>query len=125
MNWSPESRDYTGEENGMYGIENGWFWLPGESDAKATDKGWFWHSNERPKTPERIFQMYLETSEDGISNWERRAANDETTTVGYKRIIPLNGSTADSYRNSYDVKGVRITIEDSKACPLLSSIRVY
>ena len=243
-NWSPEDRDYVGENNGMYGTENGWFWLPGESDAKATDKGWFWHWNERPLTADRLFQMYLETvgrnstlilnlppnkeglipqatveslegmgqllkerlsndlartakitvdavrdagqsrdykaenmidgdkdtywatnddvksavitltwdetqtihfvelmeyikkgqrvkkfmietSEDGVSNWERRAPSEETTTVGYKRIIPLNGSTVDSYRNSYNVKGVRVTIEDSKACPLLSSLSVY
>ena len=36
-NWSPENRDYSPENNGMYGTENGWFWLPGESDVKATN----------------------------------------------------------------------------------------
>ncbi len=60
-NWSTENRDYAGENNGMYGTEGGWFWLPGESDAKATNRGWFYHDGEAPLTPERLFQMYLET----------------------------------------------------------------
>ena len=60
-NWSTENRDYSPEGNGMYGTEDGWFWLPGESDAKATNRGWFWHDGEAPHSPERLFQMYLET----------------------------------------------------------------
>lgn len=242
-NWSPENRDYASENNGMYGNENGWFWLPGESDAKATNKGWFWHEGEAPLSAERLFQMYLETvgrnatlilnippnkagvlpeasvkslhgmgelirqrlskdlapkatlevsetraagaqrnyaasnmtdgnkdtywatndkttaatitlnwketqtvryvelmeyikkgqrirnfkietSEDG-TNWTERATNVETTTVGYKRIIPLNGSTSNSFGNGFKAKGVRITIEDSRACPLISKVSVY
>lgn len=242
-NWSPENRDYAPENNGMYGSENGWFWFPGESDAKATSAGWFYHDGESPLTPERLFQMYLETvgrnstlilnippnkagilpeasvnslkgmgklitdrltndyaksakievSEtrsagaarnyeaanmvDGDKNtywatndgtiesvitltwdeattiryvelmeyiakgqrikkfhietttdgttWTKRATNVGTTTVGYKRIIPLNGSTVSSYGDGYTVKGVRIVIEDSKACPLISKVSVY
>lgn len=242
-NWSPENRDYASENNGMYGNENGWFWLPGESDAKATNKGWFWHEGEAPLSAERLFQMYLETvgrnatlilnippnkagvlpeasvkslhgmgelirqrlskdlapkatlevsetraagaqrnyaasnmtdgnkdtywatndkttaatitlnwketqtvryvelmeyikkgqrirnfkietSEDG-TDWTERATNVETTTVGYKRIIPLNGSTSNSFGNGFKAKGVRITIEDSRACPLISKVSVY
>ena len=242
-NWSPENRDYAPENNGMYGTETGWFWFPGESDAKATNKGWFWHEGESPLTPERLFQMYLETvgrnatlilnippdksghlpqatvdalkgmgdlvkerltkdlaksakikvsetrtagkkrnykaknmtddskdtywatndgtiestisltwsaeqtvhyvelmeyiakgqrvkkfriekTQDGTT-WEHVAANVETTTVGYKRIIPLNGQTANSYGEGYKVKGIRIVIEDSKACPLISKVSVY
>lgn len=242
-NWSPENRDYAPENNGMYGNENGWFWLPGESDAKATNKGWFYHDGEAPLSSERLFQMYLETvgrnstlilnippnkagvlpeasvnslvgmgdliksrlsndlaltasieasatrasgatrnygianmvdgdkntywatddgvveatitltwdeiqtvryvelmeyiakgqrvkkfsietTEDGVT-WTRRATNVETTTVGYKRIIPLNGSTANSYGAGYKVKGLRINILDSKACPLISKLSVY
>lgn len=242
-NWSPENRDYAPENNGMYGTKEGWFWLPGESDAKATNRGWFWHEGESPLTPERLFQMYLETvgrnatlilnippnqagilppasvdaltgmgnlirkrlgkdlaskatisttkvrtagktrhyratnmidnkkstywatndneitdtitltwkkpqtiryvelmeyiakgqrvskfhietSADGTT-WTHRAANVETTTVGYKRIIPLNGSTAASYDDGYTAKAIRIVIEDSKACPLISKVAVY
>lgn len=242
-NWSPENRDYAPEKNGMYGSENGWFWLPGESDAKATNKGWFYHDGESPLTPERLFQMYLETvgrnstlilnlppdksgslppatvnamtrmgallkqrlsqdlaqtahveasvtrtggvnrnyvadnlkdnnkdtywaAPDGTTSatitftwetpqkvryvdlmefiakgqrvkkfkietstdgnqWTQRAISQHTTTIGYKRIIPLNGSTSQSYSSGYDVKAVRITIMDSKACPLLHSISIY
>lgn len=60
-NWSTENRGIAPEKNGMFGTEDGWFWLPGESDAKATDQGWFWHEGERMLSAERLFQMYLET----------------------------------------------------------------
>ena len=241
-NWSPENRDYSPENNGMYGTENGWFWLPGESDAKATNRGWFYHDGESPLSAERLFQMYLETvgrnatlilnippnkagvlpeasvdalkgmgklvtdrlthdlapkakiavtetrkagakrnykaknmtdgnkntywatndgtvsatitltwkkqqtlryvelmeyiakgqrvrrfhietSDDGTT-WIRRASNVETTTIGYKRIIPLNGAT-DNYGEGFKAKAVRIVIDDSKACPLISKLAVY
>lgn len=242
-NWSPENRDYASENNGMYGSENGWFWFPGESDAKATNKGWFWHEGETPLSAERLFQMYLETigrnstlilnlppnkagvlpdatvnslhgmgelirqrlnvdyakdakvtvsetrtagakrnyvannmiddnkdtywaTNDGTksatitlnwnkvqtiryvelmeyikkgqrvrnfkiemtqngTDWTELATNVETTTIGYKRIIPLNGSTENSYGDGFSVKGLRVTIEDSKACPLISKLSVY
>lgn len=241
-NWSPENRDYASEKNGMYGTENGWFWLPGESDAKATDKGWFWHSNERALSAEELFTMYLKTvgrnstlilnlppNKEGIippateysltglgkllkerlgndlaltakataqevrksgqtrtyvasnvnddnkktywatndnvtsasitlmweqlqkvhyvelmeyiakgqrvrkfkietttdgSTWTPSATNIPTTTIGYKRIIPLNSSVT-TYGPGYNVKGIRVTIEDSRACPLISKIGVY
>lgn len=242
-NWSTENRDYAGENNGMYGTEGGWFWLPGESDAKATNQGWFWHNGESPLTPERLFQMYLETvgrnatlilnippdksgslptasvnalknmgnlltsrlgtdlaqdahievnevraagatrnyqaenmtdgdkntywaTNDGVTsatitltwdepktlryvelmeyiakgqrvkrwkietsadgnNFTQRATSIQTTTVGYKRIVPLNGSTSNSYGAGYQAKALRITIEDSRACPLISKLAVY
>ena len=242
-NWSTENRDYAGENNGMYGTEGGWFWLPGESDAKATNQGWFWHNGESPLTPERLFQMYLETvgrnatlilnippdksgslptasvnalknmgnlltsrlgtdlaqdahievsevrtagerrnyqaenmtdgdkntywaTNDGVTsatitltwdepktlryvelmeyiakgqrvkrwkietsadgtNFTQRATSIQTTTVGYKRIVPLNGSTSNSYGTGYQAKALRITIEDSRACPLISKLAVY
>ena len=242
-NWSTENRDYAGEGNGMYGTEGGWFWLPGESDAKATNQGWFWHNGESPLTPERLFQMYLETvgrnatlilnippdksgslptasvnalknmgnlltsrlgtdlaqdahievsevraagerrnyqaenmtdgdkntywaTNDGVTsatitltwdepktlryvelmeyiakgqrvkrwkietsadgtNFTQRATSIQTTTVGYKRIVPLNGSTSNSYGTGFQAKALRITIEDSRACPLISKLAVY
>lgn len=241
-NWSNENRGSAPERNGMYGTENGWFWLPGESDAKGTSAGWFWHAGESPRSLNQLYQFYLETvgrnatlilnlppdksgslppatvkrmkelgdllkqrlgtdlaldatvtvseertagaarnyvaanlvdgdkdtywatndgnktatitltwdapknihyvalqeyirkgqrvkgftvetSEDG-STWTRRANGVECTTIGYKRIIPLNGSTT-SYGNGYSAKAVRITITDSKACPLLHTISIY
>ena len=242
-NWSTENRGYVGENNGMYGTEGGWFWLPGESDAKATNKGWFYHDGEAPLTAERLFQMYLETvgrnatlilncppGKDGLlpeatvkslremgaliktrltkdfakkasiattairtagakrnygvknltddnketywatddnvtsatltlswkkpqtlryvelmepialgqraekfhleyttdgTNWQPIATDVETTTIGYKRIVPLNGSTKDSYSAPVSASGLRIVIDSSRACPLLSKVAVY
>ena len=73
---------------------------------------------------QRVKKFHIETSEDG-TNWTRRASNVQTTTVGYKRIIPLNGSTSNSYGNGFKAKAVRIVIEDSKACPLISKVGIY
>jgi len=243
-NWAMMERGAASEDsNRETGQEEGWIWLPGESDAKATDKGWFWHSGQSELSAERLFQMYLETvgrnatlilnippdksgklpessvnvlkqlgelltsrlgndlapaatvtvseertagtnrtyaarnltdgnkdtywatndntnsatitltwdepqtlhyvmmmeyitkgqrvksfkietSEDG-SSWTPRATSIAQTTIGYKRIIPLNGSTASSYAAGYRVKSLRITINDSRACPLLHTISVY
>lgn len=61
-NWCTDSReDGKDQSNASEGNENGWMWLPGESDAKATTGGWFWHSGEGVTSAERLFQMYLET----------------------------------------------------------------
>lgn len=61
-NWCTDNReDGKDQPNAMQGSENGWMWLPGESDAKATTGGWFWHSGESVTSAERLFQMYLET----------------------------------------------------------------
>ncbi|MBQ0049160.1 MAG: alpha-L-fucosidase [Bacteroidales bacterium] len=229
---------------------NGWYWHPGESDAKATSGGWFWHSGETMKSSDLLFKTYLETvgrnatfilncppNNYGIlpdatvnelkalgqklhdrlgldvygittpgatdyaktatitANEERTggnyqaslvadgnkdtywAVNDEshtgeitfewdaqktiryvvlqepirlgqrvkdfkieystdgnswtelasgiTTTIGYKRIIPLNGDTANSYGTGYKAKKLRISITDSRACPLISNINIF
>jgi len=241
-NWSNENRGLAPEGNGMYGSENGWFWFPGESDAKGTSAGWFWHANEKNRELTELFKFYLETvgrnatlilnmppdksgslpattvnrlkelgnllktrlgtdlatdatvtvseertagasrnyvaanlvdgnkdtywatndgtktatitltwnapknihyvalqeyirkgqrvkgftieiSEDGTT-WTECAPGVTCTTIGYKRIVPLNGSTTD-YGSGYNAKAVRITITDSKACPLLHTISVY
>ncbi len=73
---------------------------------------------------QRVKKFHIETSADG-STWTRRANNVETTTVGYKRIVPLNGSTSTSYGEGYAVKALRIIIDESRACPLISKIGVY
>ena len=242
-NWSNENRGFAPERNGMYGTENGWFWLPGESDAKFTDKGWFWHPGCQPMSAERTFQMYLETvgrnatlilncppdqsgkipenqvkrlkefgtmlksrfninlaktatveatntrgngatrtyvvnnlidenpdtywaAEDDVkdvtltfkwnspqtvryvtlqeyvrlgqrvksfsieyttdgSTWKPLANKVKQTTIGYKRIIPLNGSTSNSYGSGFDAKAIRVHIKDAKACPVMSEIAIY
>lgn len=73
---------------------------------------------------QRIKSFRIETSEDG-EHWTPRASNVVTTTVGYKRIVPLNGSTVDSYGDGFKVKALRITITDSRACPLLHTVSVF
>ena len=246
--WIGNEQGWAGETNwcmgnGTSGNIDGWYWHPGESDAKATNKGWFWHSGEAPSSPERLFQMYLETvgrnatlilnlppdqsgalptatvkamtqlgnllkqrfgtdlaktatvvasetraagagrnydvrnlfdgnsttywatndgtkqatltftwdspqtlryvdlmelvakgqrvkkfklevTEDGTT-WKPTGGNIATTTIGYKRIIPLNGNTEHSYDQGTRAVGLRITIEDAKACPLLKSVAIY
>lgn len=73
---------------------------------------------------QRIKSFKIETSTDGTT-WKAAALGVTTTTVGYKRIIPLNGSTANSYGNGTSVKAVRITLTDAKSCPTLSTLSVF
>ncbi len=73
---------------------------------------------------QRIKDFTIEYSADG-STWRELCPTLETTTVGYKRIIPLNGSTSESYGEGYKAKKLRINILDSRACPLLSNLSVY
>ncbi len=249
-NWLTDSRlEGRDQPTAEEGNEEGWFWLPGESDAKGTDKGWFHHGKgskygeEQALSPEALFKIYMETvgrnatlilnlppakdgrlpdydvaslrgmgeliqsrlgddadlvhkakievsntrqagekrnydianttdgsadtywatadgtthavitlswneiqhlhyvmlqehialgqrikdfkietSTDGTS-WTERAA-DLTTTVGYKRIVPLNGSTKE-YGSAVDAKYLRITILSAKACPTLERIGIF
>lgn len=228
--------------SGETGDENGWRWVAGESDAKATTGGWFWHSTESVQSLDKLWQFYLETvgrnatlilnfppdrsgslpaatvarieafgqrlkerlgtdlassasvtvtetrsagasrnyeasnmidgdkdtywsvndgtttatitlswdtpqnihyvslqeyialgqrvkgfnveySTDGV-NFTAAAPGVTTTTIGYKRIIPLNGSTT-IYGSGYDCKAIRINITDSKACPLIHTVACY
>ncbi|MCM1109299.1 MAG: alpha-L-fucosidase [Clostridium sp.] len=73
---------------------------------------------------QRVKAFKIETSTDG-STWTPQGGNIQTTTIGYKRIIPLNGSTSASYGNGVNAKFLRIIIEDSKACPLLHTVCIY
>lgn len=241
-NWSSMNGWEPVETENMYGRKDGWAWVPGESDAKATDSGWFWHPWERPLSPERIFRMYLETvgrnstlilnlppdkygripeatgkslaeagrlirerlgkdlapsarikadavrkagrnrnyrpanitdgvydtywaTDDGVKsatiemtwkqpqtvryvdvmeyvpkgqrirrfhievtedgrNWMKVAEEIETTTIGYRRIVPVKGNTKE-YNDGILVKGLRLVIDDSKACPVITKLAVY
>ncbi|WP_293312662.1 alpha-L-fucosidase [Pedobacter sp. UBA5917] len=42
------------------GIRNGKFWMPAECDVPLR-KGWFYHASEQPKTPEKLFDLYLKS----------------------------------------------------------------
>lgn len=237
--WVGNEAGYAPIENWSNQSENGWKWLPTESDAKATTQGWFWNEGEGVLSAERLFQIYLETvgrnatlilnippnkygvlpdatvnsmealgtrldnrltndlaqsakvsalcersggfyaatcttdgdkesywtTDDDITSgatltftWAEpqtvhyvmlqeylpkgqriksfligTSADGETftpratapcKTVGYKRIVPLDGNTT-SYRSGYSVKALRITLIDSRVCPLLHTVSVY
>ena len=72
---------------------------------------------------QRVKEFDIDITTDG-STWQRTANGVTTTTIGYKRIIPLNGSTS-NHGNGYDIKGVRIHISDAKACPTLHTVSIY
>ena len=71
---------------------------------------------------QRIKGFEIEISTDGAT-WTKKGTN-VMTTVGYKRIIPLNGSTS-NYGDGFQAKYVRINITDSKACPTLHTVSVF
>lgn len=71
---------------------------------------------------QRIKQFKVEYSTDGVNFTP--VTGVKTTTVGYKRIIPLNGST-EVYGPGFDCRKIRITINDAKACPTLHTVGVY
>ena len=76
------------------------------------------------KLGQRVKKFKIETSEDGVTYTER--GNGQTmTTVGYKRIIPLNGSTTNYSSSGFKAKSVRITIKNAKSCPLLHTVEVF
>ena len=79
---------------------------------------------EHIRRGQRIRRFHIEVSADG-QQWTRVAQQCHTTTVGYRRIVPLCGTTADSYGEGYKVRALRIVIDDSKACPLLQRVAVY
>ncbi|MCR5819479.1 MAG: alpha-L-fucosidase [Bacteroidaceae bacterium] len=70
---------------------------------------------------QRIKRFSVETSMDGRS-WQRRAEGS-TTTVGYKRILPLCGNT--SQPKPVEAKYLRVTIDDARGCPTLHTLSVF
>ncbi len=73
---------------------------------------------------QRVEGFTIETSEDG-ANWTAKALGVTQTTIGYKRIIPLNGNTSASYDEGCQARYLRVNITGSRACPLLSNLSVY
>ena len=72
------------------------------------------------KLGQRIKGFTIETSLDG-NTWTKCATT--TTTVGYKRIVPLNNST--STYGGVEARYLRITIDKSRSCPTLHTLSVY
>lgn len=60
---------------------------------------------------QRIREFEVEVMKE--SGWEKVAAG---TTIGYKRIVKIDPVVT---------SGVRITIKDAKACPVLSNMEIY
>ena len=73
------------------------------------------------KLGQRVKSFTIETSLDG-ETWTKRASGS-TTTIGYKRIVPLGGSTS-SY-TAVKAKYLRITIDDARGCPTLHTLSVF
>ncbi|MBR1652148.1 MAG: alpha-L-fucosidase [Alloprevotella sp.] len=73
------------------------------------------------KLGQRVKEFTIETSLDG-QTWTKRAKSS-TTTIGYKRIVPLNGST--STYSAVKAKYLRITIDDARGCPTLHTLSVF
>lgn len=71
---------------------------------------------------QRVKSFEVETSTDG-STWVPFNGM-QTTTIGYKRILALNGSTS-NYGNGENLKAIRIHIKDAKGCPTLHTIGIY
>ncbi|MDO4715679.1 MAG: alpha-L-fucosidase [Bacteroidales bacterium] len=72
---------------------------------------------------QRVKNFKIEVSTDG-TNFTQKAA-DICTTIGYKRIIPLNGMTNRSYDGGTSIKALRITLLDGRSIPTLHTVAVY
>ncbi len=49
-------------------------------------------------------------------NWVRLDPKEETTTIGYKRILRFDMITT---------SGIRIVIDDAKGCPCINSVSAF
>lgn len=63
------------------------------------------------KLGQRVKNFSVEIEKDG--KWQEVAKG---TTIGYKRILRIN---------SVDAQKIRIVINDSKACPIISNVEIY
>lgn len=74
------------------------------------------------KKGQRIKDFDIEITTDG-DTWTE-IPYDATTTVGYKRIVPLNGSTIE-HGDGFDIKGLRVHFKEAKASPALHTISIF
>ena len=59
--WSnSDIRSVQAEGNNNTGYEEGFEFIPSESDVR-TSQNWFWHANESIKSAEELYKIYLET----------------------------------------------------------------
>ena len=78
---------------------------------------------EYVKLGQRVQSFNIQYSTDG-NNWKTASSQEGMTTIGYKRIIPLNGSVS-GLPTGYTARYIRVNITKSKACPVLHTVSVY
>lgn len=76
------------------------------------------------KKGQRVKGFNIQYSTDN-SSWKTLGSGVTMTTIGYKRIIPANGSTSNSYSSGVNARYVKVNITSSKACPLLHTISIF
>ena len=72
---------------------------------------------------QRVKGFSIQYSTNG-SSWKTASSNEAMTTIGYKRIIPLNGSVS-GLPTGYTARYIRVNITSSRACPTLHTVAVY
>ena len=72
---------------------------------------------------QRVNGFSIEYSTDG-NRWQNASSQESMTTIGYKRIIPLNGSVS-GLPTGYEARYIRVNITNSKACPVLNRVAVF
>lgn len=72
---------------------------------------------------QRVKGFNIQYSADG-SSWNTASSNEAMTTIGYKRIIPLNGSVS-GLASGYTARYIRVNITSARACPTLHTVSVY
>ncbi len=80
-----------------------------EHKLKGNNRKWkYWNKIE---LGQRVKKFSVEAKKNG--KWQKVA---DATTIGYKRILPIKGIQTNE---------LKITFEESKACPVISSIGIY
>lgn len=72
---------------------------------------------------QRVKGFSIEYSTDG-NRWQNASSQESMTTIGYKRIIPLNESVS-GLPTGYEARYIRVNITNSKACPVLNRVAVF
>ena len=72
---------------------------------------------------QRVKGFSIEYSTDG-NRWQNASSQESMTTIGYKRIIPLNGSVS-GLPTGYEARYIRVNITNSKACPVLNRVAMF
>ncbi|WP_443936922.1 alpha-L-fucosidase [Pedobacter sp. MW01-1-1] len=96
------------------GTRNGKFWVPAECDVPLR-KGWFYHPNEKPKTPEELFNLYVRSVGRG-AGLDLGLAPDTKGQLHEDDVIALRdfGTLVKNTFAKNLAKGAHITASDSR-----------